>query len=35
MGEEKPILPPKLAALYGEMEKVREETLSDLSVLTE
>lgn len=29
------MLPPKLAALYGEMEKVREETLSALSGLTE
>jgi hypothetical protein len=27
-------LPPKLAALYGEMEKIREETLSALSGLT-
>jgi hypothetical protein len=25
MGEERPMLPPKIAALYGEMEKVREE----------
>ena len=29
------MLPPKLAALYGEMEKVRGETLSSLSGLTE
>lgn len=29
------MLPPKLAALYGEMEKVRGETLSALSGLTE
>jgi len=29
------LLPPKLAALYGEMEKVRGETLSLLSGLTE
>jgi len=35
MGEESPMLPPKIAALYGEMEKVREETLSSLSGLTE
>lgn len=35
MGEERPMLPPKIAALYGEMEKVREETLSALSGLTE
>jgi hypothetical protein len=30
-----PVLPPKLAALYGEMEKVRVEALSVLSRLTE
>jgi len=35
MGEERPMLPPKIAALYGEMEKVRGETLSALSGLTE
>jgi len=35
MGEERIILPTKLAALYVEMEKVREETLSALSGLTE
>jgi len=35
MGEERPMLPPKIATLYGEMEKVREETLSALSGLTE
>jgi len=29
------MLPPKIAALYGEMEKVRGETLSALSGLTE
>ncbi|MFA5808353.1 MAG: DinB family protein [bacterium] len=29
------MLPPKLAALYGEMEEVRAETLSALSGLTE
>src|SRR5512139_3091981 len=29
------MLPPKLAALYEEMEKVREETLSAVSVLSE
>ena len=33
--EQRPVLPPKIAALYGEMEKVRGETLSALSGLTE
>ena len=35
MGEEKPMLPPKIAALFDEMEKVRGETLSALSGLTD
>ena len=35
MGEGKPMLPPKLAALYGEMEAIRMETLSALSGLTD
>jgi len=35
MGVEKPMLPKKLAALFDEMEKVRGETLSALSALTE
>lgn len=35
MGEGRPMLPPKIAALYEEMEKVRGETLSALSGLTE
>ncbi|MBP2679391.1 MAG: hypothetical protein H6Q82_2456 [Deltaproteobacteria bacterium] len=35
MGEEKPMLPPKIAALFDEMEKIRGETLSVLSGLTD
>jgi hypothetical protein len=35
MGNEGTVLPPKLAALFGEMEAVRAETLSALSGLTE
>jgi hypothetical protein len=34
-GDEGRMLPPKLAALYGEMEEVRGETVSALSGLTE
>ncbi len=33
--EKRPLMPPKLAALFGEMEEVRARTLSALSGLTE